>query len=80
MKDRPMEGHPTSVPDAAKQVGDVRGRWPWAEPSVWTERMLTTLEKGVKGGKWFRPNAFFAERGLFSLVAAYAAAGQSPRG
>ncbi len=48
-----MEGHPTSVPDAAKQVGDASGRWPWVEPSVWTERMLTTLEKGVKGGKWF---------------------------
>lgn len=23
-----------------------------AEPCVWTERMLTTLDKGVKGGKW----------------------------
>ena len=23
------------------------------EPSVWTERMLTALEEGVKGGKWF---------------------------
>jgi RNA-directed DNA polymerase len=23
------------------------------EPSVWTERMLTALEQGVKGGKWF---------------------------
>ena len=25
----------------------------WAEPSVWTERMLTALEQGVKGGVWF---------------------------
>ena len=25
----------------------------WAEPSVWTERMLTALEVGVKGGVWF---------------------------
>ena len=24
-----------------------------AEPSVWNERMLTALENGVKGGKWF---------------------------
>ena len=48
-----MEGQPTSVPEAAKHVGDARGRWPWAEPSVWTERMLAALEKGVKGGKWF---------------------------
>jgi len=29
------------------------GRWSWVEPSVWTERMLTALEQGVKGGKWF---------------------------
>jgi len=25
----------------------------WAEPSVWTDRMLTALQRGVKGGKWF---------------------------
>ena len=25
----------------------------WAEPAVWTERMLTALEGGVKGGVWF---------------------------
>jgi len=25
----------------------------WAEPTVWTERMLTALDKGVKGGVWF---------------------------
>jgi hypothetical protein len=23
------------------------------EPKVWTERMLTALVQGVKGGKWF---------------------------
>jgi RNA-directed DNA polymerase len=28
-------------------------RWPWVEPAVWTARMLTALEEGVKGGKWF---------------------------
>jgi len=37
----------------AKQAGEIRERWKWVEPSVWTERMLTALEKGVKGGKWF---------------------------
>ncbi len=31
----------------------VRERWSWAEPSVWTERMLTALEEGVKGGRWY---------------------------
>ena len=47
-----MEATPTPVPKA-KQVGEVRARWAWAEPSVWTERMLTALERGVKGGCWF---------------------------
>lgn len=41
-----------AVPEA-KQAGEVRARWAWAEPCVWTERMLTALEVGVKGGKWF---------------------------
>lgn len=27
--------------------------WSWVEASIWTERMLAALEKGVKGGKWF---------------------------
>jgi RNA-directed DNA polymerase len=43
----------TIVPDTAKQVSDIRGRWPWAEPAVWTDRMLSALEKGVKGDTWF---------------------------
>jgi len=47
-----METKPTTVPEA-KQVGEVRARWAWTEPSVWTERMLTALEVGVKGGIWF---------------------------
>ena len=37
----------------ATQAGEIRGRWAWVEPSVWTERMLTALENGVKGGKWY---------------------------
>jgi len=41
------------VPHMAKQDGEARERWPWTEPSVWTERMLAALENGVKGGKWF---------------------------
>ena len=51
--DRQEEVRPVSVPEEAKQAGEVRVRWAWAEPSVWTERMLTALEGGVKGGKWF---------------------------
>lgn len=37
----------------AKQAGETRARWPWVEPSVWTDRMLAALESGVKGGTWF---------------------------
>lgn len=47
-----MEDRPTPVP-GAKQVGEVQARWAWTEPAVWTERMLTALEVGVKGGIWF---------------------------
>src|SRR5215210_2011590 len=49
-----MEQQPASV-RPAKQAGeaDPRVRWSWVEPSVWSERMLTALENGVKGGKWF---------------------------
>lgn len=40
----------------AKQAGAGRGERDApapAAPEVWTPRMLTALEKGVKGGKWF---------------------------
>lgn len=52
MTNRQQGTAPARVP-AAKQAGEVRARWAWAEPCVWTERMLTALEQGVKGGKWF---------------------------
>ena len=55
-------------------------RWGWVEPTVWTERMLTALEQGVKGGRWFShqrwPNAFFADQGLYSLKRAHEIASQ----
>src|SRR5260370_1036032 len=47
-----MEARPTPVLEA-KQVGEVQARWAWTEPTVWTERMLTALEVGVKGSIWF---------------------------
>ena len=37
----------------AKQGREVSPKWEWTEASVWTERMLATLERGIKGGKWF---------------------------
>jgi RNA-directed DNA polymerase len=37
----------------AKQGREVAQQWEWTEASVWTERMLAALERGVTGGKWF---------------------------
>lgn len=37
----------------AKQGREVPQKWAWTEASVWTERMVATLERGIKGGKWF---------------------------
>jgi len=54
VKDKPEEQTPTQVPATAQQGGEIRARWAWAEPMVWTERMLATLETGIEGGKWFR--------------------------
>lgn len=58
------EAAPARVP-LATQAGDVRTRWAWTEPSVWTDRMLTALEEGVKGGVWFSLiDKVYAERTL----------------
>lgn len=53
VKDPTTEPKPASVPSGARQAGDIRARWAWVEPSVWTDRMLAALEDGVKGGVWF---------------------------
>ena len=62
------EDNSTSVPrgpQRAKQVEEIRSRWRWVEPAVWTVPMLTALEQGVKGGTWFALNdKVFAERNL----------------
>jgi len=58
--DEPQEAPPATVSEATQQAGEaqrragIHARWDWAEPTVWTERMLTALEQGVRGGKWFR--------------------------
>ena len=45
---------PDAVPaTGASPAGEIRARWAWVEAEVWTERMLTALEQGVLGGKWF---------------------------
>jgi len=54
VKDRTPEQTPSRVPETAPQGEEIRARWAWVEPVVWTERMLATLETGIEGGKWFR--------------------------
>jgi RNA-directed DNA polymerase len=53
VKDKPKEERPLAVSETAKRGGEIRARWAWTEPEVWTERMLAALENGVKGGVWF---------------------------
>lgn len=48
-----MEEKSVRVPERAKQMEETPAKWAWVEPSVWTDRMLTALLKGVKGGVWF---------------------------
>ena len=65
---------PAVVPFRATQVGEPRPRWWWVEPSVWTERMLTALEQGVKGGVWFSLiDKVYSEGNLQAAFAAVAA-------
>jgi len=51
--DRTTEAQLAAVSEGAKQAGEIWQRWSWVERTVWTERMLTALEEGVRGGKWF---------------------------
>jgi len=65
---RRTEHTPAIVP-LAQQAGEVRSRWRWAAPTAWTVRMLTTLEQGVEGGRWFRLfDKVFAERNLLAAL------------
>ena len=47
------EEQPEAVPARAIRAGEILLRWGWVEPRIWTAQMLTALEQGVKGGKWF---------------------------
>src|SRR5215813_7682057 len=50
------EQRSTGSAEEAKQGAEtpVAGcNWGWVEAEVWTERMLSALGNGVKGGKWY---------------------------
>lgn len=49
---RPRNYTPVTVPFAATQTGETPSIAQWAHSAVWTERMLATLQTGVRGGKW----------------------------
>ena len=52
MKNTYKQQNLPGVPQA-KQGREVAPQWAWTEASVWTERMLATLERGIKGNKWY---------------------------
>ena len=60
------EDKSVEVPCGTKQTGETQ-TMDWVERSVWTDRMLEALDKGVKGGVWFslidkvyRPKTLYA--------------------
>lgn len=46
------ESKPTTVPFAATPAGEPPPIEAWANRCVWTDRMLTALRQGVRGGRW----------------------------
>ena len=52
MKETQLQIKLPGVP-MAKQGREIPPQWVWTEAVVWTERMLATLERGIKGGKWY---------------------------
>ena len=79
MKNGRTQDKAPAVPEGAKQGAEPRD-WSWVEAAVWSERMVSALENGVKGGKWVSlmdndhqrwPNAFFAKAGLLALEGAW---------
>lgn len=43
----------TGSAEEARQGAETLRNWAGVEAGVWTERMLSALENGVKGGKWY---------------------------
>jgi RNA-directed DNA polymerase len=51
----PEQSSTGSAEEAKRGAETLRARsnWAWVEAEVWTERMLSALENGVTGGKWY---------------------------
>lgn len=52
-KDTPVPQGPAPVVATPKQAGGLRERLSKESNAVWTDRMLETLERGIKGGVWY---------------------------
>ena len=73
------EERPSPVSATTTQDGDILARWAWVEWSVWTPRMLTALEQGVKGNVWFSLiDKVFSERNLHAAGRKVYANGGAP--
>ncbi|MEI6640160.1 MAG: group II intron reverse transcriptase/maturase [Chlorobium sp.] len=51
--ERQQEAISPTVAEMSKRGEEIRARWAWTEPAVWTDAMLAALENGVKGGRWY---------------------------
>lgn len=54
--EKTMPGQSSTGSAEAKQGAETpppSRNWAWVEAEVWTDRMLSALENGVKGGKWY---------------------------
>lgn len=70
MDEYPRQGTDTQAGciEAKRQTRNQRLRWDWVEPSIWNDNMLTALENGVKGGKWFSLNDKVCSKRTLSLA------------
>jgi RNA-directed DNA polymerase len=67
-------GPSADAQSAAMPAGEIALRWKWVERSVWTDRMLMALERGVKGGRWYSlMDKVWSESNLLSAWLAVAA-------
>ena len=70
MESKSKDALPERVPFSAIPTGETPDIRRWAQPAVWTDRMLTTLlEDKVKGGKWHALiDKVYAPRNLYSAA------------
>ena len=78
MKETQLQIKLPGVP-LAKQGREAPPQWEWTEASVWTERMLATLERGIKGGKWYSLMDKVWKMENLQRAAQKVAAGKSPK-